>query len=98
MIEKGQAPLTADRTDSYCDPALVLEVSMILDRGLTTAERAKFKQVEARISTLFKAAGTVIRRCDATGEGDRRTIGLIPGLFGPPLISIPAAQFLSESD
>jgi hypothetical protein len=98
MIEKIQTSFPEDRTQSYSDPAVVVEISMIMDRGLTKAEKAKFKQLEARISAMFLAAGSVIRICEGIGEGDQRMIGFIPGLIGSPLISLSATQFLSASD
>ncbi len=71
----------------------------ILDRGLTAEEKAKFDRVKDRFSGIFTAAGYVgVWVCEGTGEAERRMIGFIHGLVGPPLVSFPAAQFLSDSD
>ncbi len=74
------------------------EVSMMLDRGLSADEKAKFNRVQDRLAAIFTAAGQVVRVCEGTGEGEDRVIGFIPGLIGRPLISLPAAQFLASSD
>jgi hypothetical protein len=76
----------------------VAEVSMILDRGLTAGEKTKFDRMKDRASAIFTAAGHTIRLCEATGEGERRKIGFVPGLFGAPLISLPSAEFLASPD
>jgi hypothetical protein len=70
----------------------------ILDRRLTADEKAKFDRVKDRFSAIFTAAGHVVRVCEGTGEAGRRIIGFLPGLVGPPLVSVPADQFLSASD
>ncbi len=47
---------------------------------------------------MFRAAGATIRLCEGVGEGDQRTIGLIPGLIGLPLVSLSAVHFLTSPD
>jgi hypothetical protein len=72
------------------------EVSMIMDRGLTADEKAKLNRLQYQI---FMAPGRAVRVCEGTGEGDNRMIRFYLGIgVGPPLFSLPAAQFLAASD
>jgi hypothetical protein len=98
MIERSRNSGPEDRIDSYCEPPIVVQFSMILDRGLTKAEKSKLKRLEARISAMFMAAGATIRLCESSGEGDQRKIGFVPGLIGSPLVSLSANHFLAASD
>jgi hypothetical protein len=76
---------------------LKMGTDMILGRGLTVEETAKLKQVEDDLSPHFAALGYVVRVCEGDGHGDKRTIGFRHGFVGPPLVSIPAARFLTAS-
>lgn len=91
-------PLSEGWTETYADPAMIISVSMIRDRKLTPAEKAKLKQLEIRVSRMFSEVGVAIRVCEGFGEGDQRKVGFIPGLIGPPLVSFPASHFLSASN
>jgi hypothetical protein len=69
---------------------------MLLDSCLTAEEKAKFDRLESRLAGLFIEAGCAVRICEGAGDGASRMINF--GMFGQPLISIPATQFLSETD
>lgn len=71
---------------------------MIMSRGLTAEEKAKLARIDYRLSVIFSSTGHAVRVCEGAGGGDNRTIKFIAGLIGPPLISVPAAQFLGTSD
>jgi hypothetical protein len=98
MNDRFPTSSSEGRTETYSAPVVVAEYSMILDRGLTQQEKIKFKRLESRIADLFRAAGAIIRLCEGIGEGEKRTIGLIPGLIGLPLVSLTATQFLTTPD
>jgi len=76
---------------------LPAEVTMILSRGLSPEEKTKLAEVEKLLSEYFAAAGHVIRVCQGVGDNDQRMIQFIPGFIGPPLVVIPAGEFLAAS-
>ena len=98
MSSSQQSSVPEDRTDSFSAPAMVVHISMILDRGLIDAERTKLKRVEARISEMCIAAGVVIRVCEGKLDGSQRTISFIPGLIGNPFITFTSEHFLLSSE
>jgi hypothetical protein len=73
-------------------------VSMMLDAGLNAVEKARFDRVQDRLAAMFAEKGHVIRLCQGTWHGNCRMIGFVAGLFGPPIVTIPASQFLSATD
>jgi hypothetical protein len=77
---------------------IAAHVSMMLDLGLTAAEKTKFDRVQDRLAAMFAEKGYAVRLCQGTLHGNCRMIGFVAGLVGPAIVTIPASQFLSATD
>lgn len=68
-------------------------MSMMLDSGLTDAEKSKLSRVQDHLAMTFAEKGFSVRLCQGSWYGNCRMIE-----FGPPVLSIPSSQFLSTPD